>query len=194
MNGQRIVAITGGIGSGKSIVSEVLKSMGYYVYDCDTNAKALMDRDNDIKLRIKAEIHYNVIDSNGNIDRPFLSSIVFNNPDKLKILNGIVHDAVRKDIRCWIEKHYNASILFIETAILFESGLDAEVNEVWKVTAPTDLRIRRVCERNGMSHEQVNARIASQTSEECRLHSNTFIIVNDGKTSLLKQIHAKLIV
>lgn len=192
MNGQRIIAITGGIGSGKSVVSKVLESMGYTVYDCDMNAKALMDEDSEIKSRLKAEIHNGAVDDNGNIDRPFLSSIVFNAPDKLKILNSIVHAAVKKDIRRWIKKHNKEKILFVETAILFESGLDAEVNEVWKVTAPMDLRIIRVCERNGVSSEHVKARIASQMSEEMRQHSKTSLIVNDGKVSLLKQINSNL--
>lgn len=192
MNGQRIIAITGGIGSGKSVVSKVLESMGYTVYDCDRNAKALMDEDSEIKSRLKAEIHNGAVDDNGNIDRPFLSSIVFNAPDKLKILNSIVHAAVKKDIRRWIEKHNKEKILFVETAILFESGLDAEVNEVWKVTAPMDLRIIRVCERNGVSSEHVKARIASQMSEEMRQHPKTSLIVNDGKVSLLKQINSNL--
>lgn len=192
MNRQRIIAITGGIGSGKSVVSKVLESMGYPVYDCDRNAKALMDEDSEIKSRLKAEIHNGAVDDNGNIDRPFLSSIVFNARDKLKILNSIVHAAVKKDIRRWIEKHNKEKILFVETAILFESGLDTEVNEVWKVTAPMDLRIIRVCERNGVSSEHVKARIASQMSEEMRQHSKTSLIVNDGKVSLLKQINSNL--
>lgn len=186
-----LIAVTGGIGSGKSVVCNVLRALGYPVYDCDSRAKALMDADQEIKRRIAAEISPSAIDADGRIDRKILSTIVFNDTDKLNTLNAIVHSAVRADLRAWKE-NLKCDLCFVETAILYQSGLDREVEAVWEVTAPVDLRIARVQKRNGLSADEVHARIASQSFTPHTPHPLTYPIINDGRTSLLQQIDAFL--
>lgn len=187
MSSTRLIAITGGIGSGKSIISDILRAMGHKVYDCDTRAKALMDTDESIKNDLIDLISIDAVRNDRTIDRKLLSEIVFNDPDALSRLNSIVHKAVRADLRRWRDTSSDKTV-WVETAILYASRLDREVNEVWEVTAPTELRVQRVMKRNSMSREQVLARISSQSTTATQLHPLTKAIVNDGVEPVLPQI------
>ena len=180
----KIVAITGGIGSGKSIVSNILRAMGYTVYDSDTNAKLLMNNSKQIKYEIARKISSDAI-LDDNIDRKVLSDIVFSDDTKLKALNAIVHHYVLADI---LDKSENHDLLFVETAILYQSKMDKIVNEVWDVTAPEELRIMRVMKRNGFNRKQVIERIKSQSFTPEKTHPNMRYIVNDGSTAILPQV------
>lgn len=187
MSSTRLIAITGGIGSGKSVISDILRAMGHKVYDCDTRAKALMDTDESIKDDLINLISIDAVRSDRTIDRKLLSEIVFNNPDALSRLNSIVHKAVRADLRRWRDTSSDKTV-WVETAILYASRLDREVDEVWEVTAPTELRVQRVMKRNSMSREQVLARISSQSTTAAQLHPLTKTIVNDGVEPVLPQL------
>ena len=187
MSSTRLIAITGGIGSGKSVISDILRAMGHKVYDCDTRAKALMDTDESIKDDLINLISIDAVRSDRTIDRKLLSKIVFNDPDALSRLNSIVHKAVRADLRRWRDTSSDKTV-WVETAILYASRLDREVDEVWEVTAPTELRVQRVMKRNSMSREQVLARISSQSTTAAQLHPLTKTIVNDGVEPVLPQI------
>ena len=185
-----LIAITGGIGAGKSVVSRILLSMGYRVFDCDSEAKAIMDADEAIKKRIALEISEETI-VGGSIDRARLAAIVFADERRLALLNSIVHAAVRDRIEQWSAE--TSGPAFVETAILYESGLNRHVAAEWRVEAPVELRISRVMERNGMSRQQVLDRMASQNGcvpdgfiPPCR-H-----IVNDGIAPVLPQVNAAL--
>ena len=181
-----LIAITGGIGSGKSVVSKILMKLGYPVYDCDSRAKSIMDSSEAIKTALRDEISPDVITADNSIDRKRLSQIVFSDSTKLAKLNGIVHSAVRDDILSWIS---DKKISFVETAILYESGLDRMVNQVWQVVAPPELRIERVMKRNGMTEQQIRARIEAQDGYEPeRLHGSIRQIVNDSVEPLIPQI------
>ena len=189
-----IIAITGGIGSGKSVVSRIVAAMGYPVYDCDSRAKWLMDSSEEIKSSIACSIDSACI-KEGAIDRPALAAIVFENEEKLNRLNAIVHGAVRNHLAEWITSETEAgnAICFVETAILYQSGLDAMVDEVWTVEAPLDLRILRVMNRNGLTREAVLARISSQDSFIPTTPPPSIkIIINDGDTPLLPRIEELL--
>lgn len=179
-----IIAITGGIGAGKSVVSRILSALGYPVYDCDSEAKLLMDSDLQIHKAIKKHISPKAINCDDTINRRHLSEIVFTNPDKLKILNSLVHKSVRNHFINWA-KRQSAQLLFVETAILYESRFDELVDEVWEVTAPDELRIQRVIKRNGLSRGEVEKRISAQNSEVKPHHQ---LIVNDGVTPLIPQV------
>lgn len=187
MSSTRLIAITGGIGSGKSVISDILRAMGHKVYDCDTRAKALMDTDESIKDDLINLISIDAVRSDRTIDRKLLSEIVFNDPDALSRLNSIVHKAVRADLRRWRDTSSDKTV-WVETAILYASRLDREVDEVWEVTAPTELRVQRVMKRNSMSREQVLARISSQSTTAAQLHPLTKSIVNDGVEPVLPQL------
>ncbi|MCM1292121.1 MAG: dephospho-CoA kinase [Bacteroides sp.] len=185
-----IIAVCGGIGAGKSVVCEMLRVMGFEVYDCDSRARDLMDCSDEIKRRISEEISAEAILADGSIDRAVLGEVVFADKQLLNRLNSLVHGAVRDDIRSWaVGKH----VCFVETAILYESGLDAMVDYVWEVIAPVDVRVRRVMSRNGLSEQQVMARIRSQELNEVARRMDTVVeIVNDGLRPVLPQVERLL--
>lgn len=186
-----MIAIAGGIGSGKSVVCRILEAMGYDVYDCDSRAKGLMDASEEIKTKLCKSIHAEAV-KDGVIDRRLISAMVFADVAKLRALNSIVHAAVKEDIMRWVAQHSLAQALFIETAILYQSGLDKLVGRVWEVTAPRQVRIERVVRRNGISAEEVLARMQSQKFEPEERHPRVSELVNDGRRSLLLQINSLL--
>lgn len=188
---KRLIAISGGIGCGKSVVAAILRRLSYHVYDCDSRAKTLMDGDRGILRRLSAEIGADVV-VDGVIDRHRLSEIVFSDPNKLATLNSIVHGAVKADLQRWVDAH-DEPTLFVETAILYQSGIDRMVDEVWEVSAPLDVRIERVMSRNGLSASEVRARIASQSVSVAVPHRRVFEITNDGLVPVLPQIETLLI-
>lgn len=182
------IALTGGIGSGKSVVSKIIAALGYKVYDCDSRAKILMDCNDDIKNKISALISHDVITPENQINRPLLANIVFNNPQLLKTLNNIVHTEVINDFIKW-RSSLSHNICWVETAILYESNLHQVVNYAWNIISPIDIRIKRVMQRNNMSEEDVISRINSQKMTNLDLIP-TINIVNDDITPILPQIEA----
>lgn len=189
----KVICISGGIGSGKSVVCHALRAMGHSVYDTDTEAHRIMDSDPGIARLIAEQISPECITAEGAIHRPTLASIVFGEAEKLETLNSIVHEAVRRDLASWIVSHAEHGKIFVETAILYQSGLDRMVDEVWEVTAPEETRIERVMARNSLTREQVVARIRSQRLPDgTPLHPCTREITNDNLTPLLPQIEQLL--
>lgn len=187
-----LIALTGGIGSGKSVVSKILLAMGYPVYDCDSMAKQIMDADLDIHTRLCEEIHpQSVVE--GVIDRALISKIVFEDKAALARLNAIVHSAVKAHLNRWVASRQTsgAKKVFVETAILIQSGLIDRVDDIWEVFAPIDVRIERVKKRNGMSESQIRARIESQKSESLEGIAHK-TIYNSPEDALLPQIVALL--
>ncbi len=186
-----IIALTGGIGAGKSVVSQVLRAMGYDVYDCDREARLLQDSNPLLLSRIAAEVTPQALNPDGSLNRPALAAEVFSDPAKLRALNAIVHSAVAEHFQAWCAARAGASRLFVETAILYESGFDRLVNDVWEVVAPIPLRIERVMKRSGLTPDQITSRINAQGQiTPSRPHH---IIHNDGLTPLLPQIHSLLL-
>lgn len=181
-----LVGITGGIGAGKSVVSRILTSMGYEVYDSDTKARFIMDNSETIKERLATLFGEDII-ADGTIDRKKLGEIVFSDNNKLELLNRLVHRAVIDDVLNWREQFEDGTV-FIETAILYQSGLDRIVDTVWLITAPHQIRIERVMARNGLSANEVERRIAAQNFSPERQHPRIETIVNDGMTPLLPQV------
>ena len=185
----KIVAITGGIGSGKSVVSHILRAMGHPVYDCDSNARTLMEHSAEIKRRIAAEVTADAIGPDGTLCRSAIAACVFTHPDKLAALNSIVHSSVRTHCSEWCltMQRQGHELIFIETAILYESGFDALVHEVWEVDAPTEVRISRVMKRNGLTRGEVEHRIAAQ-ARTAMPHKEHITISNAPSEPLLPQI------
>lgn len=185
MSAARIIAVTGGIGSGKSVVCRMVRSLGYPVYDCDLEARLLQEGSETLRRRIAQEVTPLALNPDGTLNRPALAKVVFSDAEKLAALNSIVHTALAEHLQQWLAKQ-TAATIFIETAILYESGLDRLVTEVWEVTAPEEIRIERVKARSGLSREQVLERMAAQGQVKPRMPHH--IILNDGKTPLLPQI------
>lgn len=182
----RVIAITGGIGSGKSVVASVVSSLGGPVYDCDSRARSLMENSMDIKERLVDNFGHEVIGHDGHINRPYLSQQVFGDPAKLKLLNGIVHGAVRDDFRNWCSGY--SGTVWVETAILLESGMDKLVDAAWNVVAPVELRVRRVMARSGLEAEEVKARIIAQKSELHLDDKPVYTIQNDDVQPVLPMV------
>ncbi|MCH5219805.1 MAG: dephospho-CoA kinase [Muribaculaceae bacterium] len=185
-NSRTLICISGGIGSGKSVVARIVASMGYAVYDTDLQAKRIMDESVEMHRKLSECFGHNIV-RDGNIDRRALADIVFSDDDKLKKLNSIVHSAVIEDITKWRES-LSDEIAFVETAILYQSGLDRLVDIVWEVTAPSEIRIERVMKRNSCSRAEVESRISAQRSENKHTHPKVAVIVNDNLSPLLPQI------
>lgn len=187
-----LIAITGGIGSGKSAVCRCLAIWGMEVYDCDSRAKALMDGDPEIIRRLREDISPDTV-KEMTIDRTRLAGIVFSNPDKLARLNAIVHGRVKEDIRRWRMEHDNGRPLFVETAILLESNLHLEVDEVWLVDAPECTRLRRACQRDQASEEAITARMRRQhIVDAADLTVPLRVINNDGHHPLIPRLRELL--
>ncbi len=193
----KLIAITGGIGSGKSVVSQLLRVMGYTVYDCDERAKWLMTHDEQLRnelCRLFGTDTY-LPSANGSwlLNKPYLSDVIFSRPDALTKMNACVHPAVWRDMQTQIlaeSKEY----FFFESAILYESGFDhlSTPDEVWAVSAPVELRILRAMQRDNASREKVLSRIASQMPQEEKIRRANHIILNDDTHSIIAQVHKLL--
>jgi len=184
-----LIAITGGIGSGKSVVARMLQVMGYQVYDCDSRAKALMTGDAEVKQQLINAFGEETFLADGSINRDHLSAAAFGNSQALLRLNAIVHPATARDMLNWAKCQAadGACIAFVETALLRTSGLDRLVDAVWHVTAPVEVRIARVMARNGLTAQQVRARIDAQAVDEA-IATGEAIIVNDALQPVLPQV------
>jgi dephospho-CoA kinase len=156
-----ILGITGGIGSGKSFISSLLREkLNVPVYDCDTEAKRLICDDETIKQKL-TEVVGAKIYKEGELQKKVLADYLFANKKHAQKINAIVHPAVKADFCRWTERQ-NAKVIAVESAILYESGFDALVDKVLFVNAPLKLRIQRTMKRDGSSQEQVEARINMQ--------------------------------
>lgn len=182
----KLVAISGGIGSGKSVVSHLLTLLGYSVYDCDSRAKLLMNRSEDVKRELREAFGDDVITPQETVNRDVLSKIIFGNAEALKKVNSIVHPRVVAEIMSLAGK-CNDEYFFFETALPQESGLDKLADAVWLVTAPVETRIERVIKRSGLTREQVMARIASQDYSNIK-NNRVEYIINDENKSLTNQL------
>ena len=160
----RIIGLTGGIGSGKSTVAAFFEQEGIPVYYADDRAKEVSSRP-DILSRIAHAFGASVI-SGALLDRKKLASIVFNSPEKLELLNGIIHPAVRQDFGKWLLEHKEFPMVVREAAILFESGSYKDCDWIITVTASVEIRIQRVMKRDGVSMESVLARMKNQWDDE----------------------------
>jgi dephospho-CoA kinase len=184
----KLIGITGGIGSGKSIVCKVFATMGIPIYEADSRAKALMNNDLALKKTIKNLLGESAYTPTGEYNRAWVASQVFNNPALLQKLNAIVHPRVREDADNWIKQNTNSPFLLYEAAIMKAAGDGNYFNKVIVVNAPIDLRIRRVQKRDNRSEQEIRDIIARQISDEERLKIADFIIENNEVKPLLEQI------
>ncbi|MFM9911715.1 MAG: dephospho-CoA kinase [Chitinophagaceae bacterium] len=188
------VGITGGIGSGKSTVSGIFESLGVPVYDADSAAKRLMNEDPRLKEQLIKEFGEKTYE-NGKLNRSHLSSIVFNNKEKLTLLNSLVHPITLQDAQQWMA-HQKTPYSIKEAALIFESGSQVALDYVIGVSAPVNLRIQRVMERDHISRAEVTARISKQMQEQVKMSLCNFIVINDGIQMLIPQVltlHDKLL-
>ena len=185
----KLIAITGGIGSGKSVVARLVQVMGHEVYDCDSRAKALMTENEEVRHLLIEAFGKETYHNNGTLNRQHLSEVAFGDDKALARLNGIVHPATARDMQQWGQRQADngARVAFVETALLRTAGLDRLVDEVWHVTAPASVRIPRVMARSGLTEQQVCERIAAQSVEDA-LATGEHPIINDDVTAVLPQV------
>lgn len=181
------VGLTGNIGSGKSYVGKVFSALGVPVYISDVKARIMMDQNPVLVKRIKESFGERIY-RDGLLDTELLASIAFESKSKIETLNSIVHPFVRDDFEKWCNQYLNKPYVLIESAIVFESGLNKMLDKIIVVTAPEKLREQRVISRDGMTHEKFQARQQFQTDEEIKKAQADFVIVNDGIRPLLNQI------
>lgn len=164
----KLICLSGGIGSGKSYISTILRLLGFQVYDCDLEARRIMDSSEDMILAIQQRFGDECATLDDGIQRAVLARKVFSDEYHRKWLNALVHKAVREDLSEWLSDISEQCIgpWFVESAIPFSSGISEMCQKVWWIEAPMDVRIERVMKRNSISREEVLKRIDSQKSEE----------------------------
>src|SRR4051812_6350462 len=188
------IGLTGGIGSGKTTVAQMFEVLSIPVYYADPAARDLMNKDPELKKNIIAVFGTDAY-KNGELNRSYLGSVVFQDKEKLKLLNSIVHPATIRESENWM-KNQKTPYAIKEAALIFEAGLEKHLDFVIGVTAPESLRIERVVERDHISKEKVLERIRNQMDEKEKLSRCDFVIQNDGLQPLLPQVlavHEKLI-
>lgn len=181
------LAVTGGIGCGKSVVSHILEIMGVPVYDCDRRAKEIMVTDAGIAKGLKRMFGEACYNSDGSLDRAFLASRIFTDDNNIERVNALVHPAVKKDFDDWVAAK-DCPLVAVETAVLYESGMIEHVDKVLVVWAGRETAIERTMKRNGMSRNQVVSRIQKQLSSDELLLLTDYSIFNDGNTPLLPEV------
>lgn len=185
-----VVGITGGIGSGKSIVCRLFGCLNIPVYDADSRAKWLTNHDPEIRKNVTALLGEDSYTASGEYNRPFVASQVFGNADLLAKLNNIIHPAVQQDTDSWIKKHSHYPYLIKEAALMNKAGHHNNLDYVIVVDAPVDLRVKRVLVRDNRSEEEIRNIIARQVSDDERRQIADFIVHNDEDSALIPQILA----
>jgi len=186
----RVVGLTGGMGAGKSTVASILRSLGHDVYDADSAAKSLYERDDTLGNAVRVRFGEDVFDVRGKLNRSVLAERAFSSPEALTALNALVHPAVARDFADWRSGRsaHGAKWVFREAAILFESGSDQDCDRIWVVTAPLELRMMRIYERDGMSTSEIERRMGHQWTQEKLVSSSDSALVNDGLEPLVPRV------
>ena len=180
------IGITGGIGSGKSTVARVFEELGIPVYYADQAARRIMEEHEALKLSIQQ--HFGTESyQNGRLNREYLSSRVFNNPEELQLLNNLVHPVTIADAENWMNRQ-NSPYTLKEAALIFESGGQIHLDKVIGVYAPQALRIRRVIERDGNSRDQILQKMEKQLNERIKMRLCDYVITNDDHQLIIPQV------
>ena len=182
----RIVGLTGGIGSGKSTVARMFEKLGVPIYYSDDEAKNLMNTSDHIRKGL-IDVFGPKSFENGELNRSYIASLVFNDEAKLKKLNSIVHPEVKRNFKKWISKQ-SASYVIQENPLIFENNSQQDFDLVITVTAPKKIRIQRVMERDGLSENEVLARVKNQLEDELKINGSEFVITNESLSSTKIQV------
>ena len=183
------IGITGSIGAGKSTVAGIFKVLGVPVFDADATAKSILNSDLELREQIIAAFGSETY-KNGLLDRKYLASLVFNNPDQLAKLNALVHPATIKAADTWA-KHWEeqgSAYIVKEAALLFEAGTNIGLDFIIGVTAPEDLRITRVMARDHVTREEVLKRMQHQLDDTQKMERCDIVIDNNEKALLIPQV------
>ena len=181
------IAITGGIGSGKTFVSNLLKERGIPIYNSDDEAKRLMVSDEGIRRDLMALLGEDVYQGDA-LNKSLLASYLFAEAGNAARINAIVHPRVRADFSRWLAEHQDVEVAGLECAILYEAGFENTVDKVVMVYAPESLRIERAMKRDNATESQIRARIAAQMDDEEKSRRSDYVIYTDGRFSVEEQL------
>ena len=181
------IAITGGIGSGKTFVSNLLKERGIPIYNSDDEAKRLMVSDEGIRRDLMALLGEDVYQGDA-LNKSLLASYLFADAGNAARINAIVHPRVRADFSRWLSEHQDVEVAGLECAILYEAGFENTVDKVVMVYAPESLRIERAMKRDNATENQIRARIAAQMDDEEKSRRSDYVIYTDGRFSVEEQL------
>lgn len=187
MSGVLRLAVTGNIGSGKSVVSRMLGIMGIPVYDCDDRAKRLMQCDASLVQALKRMFGEECYNADGSLNRQWLAARIFTDKDNIARVNALVHPRVKEDFASWAAQA-GCDIVAVESAILYESGMIDAVDKVLVVWADEETSIKRVVNRGGLTRPQVLSRLQNQMSADELLLLSDYSLRNDGNTPILPQV------
>ncbi len=180
------IGITGGIGSGKTTVAKIFETLGIPVYNADDASKRLMNENAAIKEILIQHFGIETY-KNDQLNRPYLSTVVFNNPEKLLQLNAIIHPATIKDAADWMQQQTSKYVIK-EAALIFESGSHEYLDKVITVFAPKSLRIHRAMQRDNVSKEEIEKRMNQQIDENIKMRLSDYVIINDEQQLLIPQV------
>lgn len=184
----KLIGITGGIGSGKSLVTKIFQCLNVSIYDADSRAKSVMTTDGILVEQIKKEFG-NLSYAGGILNRAFLAGEVFSKPERLKKLNELVHPRVAHDFQQWVNAHADEKYLIKEAALMIEAGSFKDLDHLIVVTAPVETRIARVLKRDTQrSRQEILNIMSNQLSEEEKIAHADFIIRNDESELLIPQV------
>jgi len=184
----KVVGLTGGIGSGKSTVTEYLISKGFPVLDADKIAREIVLPGSEMLIRLTAVFGKEILTDDGSLNRKKLGEIVFSDAEKKKTLDGLMHTRILELIHeriLEIRETGKHTTIFIDAPLLFETGLDESADEIWVIDADDEIRIRRIMERDGLKREEILKRIRSQMSREERIMRADVVLDNAGEPEAL---------
>ena len=184
----KVVGITGGIGTGKSLVCQIFSRLGVPIFESDKVVHQLYEKYPEINEKIKKEFSEDVFDKNGKLNRKKLGEIVFSDDKKLNTLNSIIHPLVKLDFEKWLKSNKGNPYIIKEAAILFESGANQICDKIISVISPLELRISRLKERDHKSRIEIENIINKQLNEEELIKKSDFVIYNDEKQMLIPQV------
>ncbi|WP_026751832.1 dephospho-CoA kinase [Sediminibacterium sp. C3] len=180
------IGLTGGIGSGKSVVAKIFANLGIPILDADALAKKIMQENDQVKSQIISAFGNESYNERG-LNRTFIANVVFNDPFQLQVLNSIVHPATIEAGKIWASQQ-KAPYVIKEAALFFEAGSAEGMDKIIGVYAPDALRIQRVMQRDGLSREEVISRMQHQISQSLKMKLCDYVIQNDEQSLLLPQI------
>ena len=181
-----MIGLTGGIGSGKSVVAKIFATLGIPVFNADDEAKRIMQTSPEIKTKLIEQFGMDIYNDSG-LDKEKLASIVFDDPFQLQLLNAIVHPVTIQAAKDWAAKQTSPYVIK-EAALIFESGAADGLLKVIGVTAPLSLRTHRVMQRDGITKEQVDARMRNQISDTIKMRLCDYVIENNNQQMVLPQV------
>ena len=183
------IGLTGNIGSGKSTVAEIFSLLGIPLFRADDVSRSFLNRA-DIQQKLKGIFGSTIFSASGSVDRKILGSIVFSDPSKLALLNGLLHPLVKEHFHDWLVLHQDSPYIIHEAAILYESGFRDQFDLVIHVSCPPDVCIQRVMDRDKVTREIVLDRMKHQWSDEKKAGLSDFVILNDGSELVIPQVIA----